>query len=576
MKKYKRMGVAAATVFLVMLITGILLPMTFYLNDDVTLRNVMSGAYTGVPEGHAVNMEYPLTGLISLLYRIFRKVPWFSLFMSGCIWLSATLLLGELAGRTKSMGWKGIVLTISMGILCASFFLPNMVSMHYTLIAAILGSCGLFLTVIGSGKKAVVLLVLCYCVRTEVFFLMLPFLLVAVLWLLWEERSVKPFLSVVILALSILCCIGWNSFMYRSEEWQQFQKFHDSRVQLYDYCYLLPYMDNVDRYESVGIGEEEYTILEQYTLVLEDKADAQLLEAASKVYTDKVNEERNIKEYLMYCLAEYYYHTRYTDKPYNYILICAYLLTAVLLIGGRRWVQMLLLCCMAAGRSIVWIYLIWRGRFPERVYVSLYFLEIMVLAGMMCAMLTEKSRRNDSAETENNLENNHKKWKSSALVGMCGLAAVFLIIAGYVQMTQALEKAVIQEEAQKEWDVLTEYCTGREDCFYLLDVRSMVPYSGRVWEPASGKANYLLAGGWMSRTPLLRERLAVMGAKDGGELLVMGEAEGTKIFYIAKSDRDISWLPEYLSSRYGRIMVEKTDSIMLNGEELFSVYSVVK
>lgn len=572
MKKYRRWGVAAIIVFLVMLITGILLPMVFYLNDDVTLRNVMSGAYTGVPEGHAVNMEYPLTGLISLLYRAFRSVPWFSMFMLGFIWLSATMVLGELAGRTE--GRKGIVLTISMGILCASFFLPNMVSMHYTVIAAILGSCGLFLTAIGSGKKAVILLVLCYCVRTEVFFLMLPFLLVVVLWLMWEKRSVKPLLDVAILAVSVLCCIGWNSFMYRSAEWRQFQKFHDSRVQLYDYCDVLPYRENADRYESAGIDEKEHIILDQYTLVLEDKADTELLQAASKVYTDKLNEERNITEYLHLCLIEYYYHARYTDKPYNYILIGAYLLTAALMIWGRRWIQMLLLCCMAAGRSIVWLFLIWRGRFPERVYVSLYFLEIMVLAGMLCAMLTEKSRRNGSVETENNLEDNEKKWKSAVMVGTCGLAAVLLICAGYVQMNETLDKAVVQEENQKEWDALTEYCAGREDCFYLLDVMSTVSYAGRVWETASGKANYLLSGGWMSRTPLLRERLAAMGAKDGGELLVRGEAEGIRIFYVAKSDRDMSWLSEYLSGRFGEVIVEKTDSIMLGERELFCVYGV--
>lgn len=572
MKKYRRWGVAAISVFLVMLIAGILLPMMFYLNDDVTLRNVMSGAYTGVPEGHAVNMEYPLTGLISLLYRVIGTVPWFSMFMLGFIWLSATMVLGELAGLTE--GRKGMVLTISMGILCASFFLPNMVSVHYTVIAAILGGCGLFLTAIGSGKKAVILLVLCYCVRTEVFFLMLPFLLVVVLWLIWEKRSVKPLLDVVILAVSVLCCVGWNSFMYRSEEWRLFQKFHDSRVQLYDYCDMLPYMENADRYESVGIGKEEYIILDQYALVLEDKADTELLQAASKVYTDKLNEERNIKEYLQFCLTEYYYHTRYTDKPYNYILIGAYLLTAALMIWGRRWIQMLLLCCMAAGRSIIWLFLIWRGRFPERVYVSLYFLEIMVLAGMLCAVLTEKSRRNGSVETEKKQEDNEKKWKSAAMVGMCGLAAVLLIGAGFVQMNETLEKVIAQEETQQEWDVLTEYCAGREDCFYLLDVMSTVSYADRVWETASGKVNYLLAGGWMSRTPLLRERLAAMGAMDGGELLVKGEAEDTRIFYVAKPNRDMSWLSEYLSSRFGEVIVEKTDSIMQGERELFCVYGV--
>lgn len=566
---------AAGTVFLAMLITGIMLPMMFYLNDDITLRNIMSGVYTGVPEGHAVNMEYPLTGLISLMYRIFRRVPWFSVFMLGFIWLSAAMVLGELMVLTEVMGQNRITLPVTIGILCASLFLPNIVYMHYTVTAAILGSCGLFLTVIGSEKKAIILLVLCYCVRTEVFFLMLPFLLVVILWLLWEKRSVKPLLSIAILALSVLVCVAWNSLMYRSEDWQQFQRFHDSRVEFYDYCYLLPYNENADRYESAGIGEEEYIILEQYALVLEDKADAGLMQAASKVYKDKLNEERSIKEYLLLCLKEYYYHIRYTDKPYNYILVSAYLLTVIFLIMGRKWMQMLLLFCMAVGRSMIWLFLIWRGRFPERVYVSLYCLEILVLAGMLCVLLTDKKKHNVNPEIGNDLKNNEKKWKPAVIKGTYGLAALLLIGAGYVQMKEALDKAAAQEKAQKQWDALTEYCSERKDGFYFLDVYSTVSYAGRVWETPSGKANYLLAGGWMSRTPLLRERLTAMGVNDGGELLVRGEVEGIGIFYVAEPKRDMRWFSEYLTSRFGEVIVEKIDSVMLDGEEIFCVYGVI-
>lgn len=574
MNKYCRWGVSAASVFLVLCITGILFPMTFYMNDDVTMRSILSGTYTGIPDGHAVYMKYPLTGLISLLYRLFGKVPWFLFFMEGFFWLSVTMVLEQVIHIAERIGKAGIGVTACITFLCGALFLPHTVYLHYTIVAAVLGGCGLFLMVTGGGKKAILLFVLCYCVRSQMFFLLLPFLAVINIWLFLEIRSRQLLVMAATLAACILICMAWNGLMYRSEDWQQYEAYNESRTQLYDYHYILPYMENSDRYENAGIDEVEHMILDQYTLALEDKADAELLQAASKVYTDKLNEERNITEYLHLCLIEYYYHARYTDKPYNYILIGVYLLTAALMIGRRRWIKMLLLCCMAVGRSIIWLFLIWRGRFPERVYVSLYFLEIMVLAGMLCAMLTDKRRCNGSEETDNSLEDNQKKWKPAVMVGMCGLAAILLIGAGYVQMNETLDKVVVQEENQKEWDVLTEYCAGREDCFYLLDVMSMVSYAGRGWDPVSGKENYLLSGGWMSRTPLLRERLAAMGARDGGELLVKGEAEGTRIYYVAKSNRDISWLSEYLNSRFGEVTVVKTDSIMLGARELFCVYGV--
>lgn len=574
MKKYRSWGLTAAAVFLALYVTGILFPMMFYLNDDVTMRNILSGTYTGVPNGHAVYMKYPLTGLISMLYRLFGQVPWFSLIMVGFFWLSVTMVLGHMAHIAGQIGKAGISLMACVALLCVALFLPQAVYLHYTVVAAMLGGCGLFLVVMGGGKKSILLFVLCYCVRSQVFFLLLPFLAVILLWLLWEKRSMQQLVMPALLMVCILGCMVWNGLMYRSEDWQQFDAYNESRTQLYDYHDVLPYDEYAGQYERAGIGEWEYSIMEQYALSLEKGVDAGKLQAAVDIYAAKLGTERNPSEYFRFCMIEYYYHTRYTDKPYNYILICAYLLVVVLLLWKRRWVQLLLVCCTAAGRSLIWFYLIWQGRFPERIYISLYLLEIMALVGMLCAILMEKSRRNGSVKAENNLENNGKKWKSTAMVGMCGLASILLIGTGYVQMNETLDKIVAQEEAQKEWDVLTEYCAGNEDCFYLLDVKSMVSYAGRVWETASGKANYLLAGGWMSRTPLLKERLAAMGAVDGGELLVKGEAEGTRIFYIAKSNRDMNWLSEYLSSRFGEVTVEKTDSIMQGERELFCVYGV--
>ena len=65
----------------------------FYLNDDVTMRSILSGSYTGVPDGHVVYMKYPLTGMLSLLYRLTDKLPWLELFFAGClIWAVAEMV----------------------------------------------------------------------------------------------------------------------------------------------------------------------------------------------------------------------------------------------------------------------------------------------------------------------------------------------------------------------------------------------------------------------------------------------------------------------------------------------------
>ena len=54
------------------------------LNDDTTISSILNGNYLGTPDGHSVYVSYPLSGLLSLLYRILPRVPWFTLFLLGC------------------------------------------------------------------------------------------------------------------------------------------------------------------------------------------------------------------------------------------------------------------------------------------------------------------------------------------------------------------------------------------------------------------------------------------------------------------------------------------------------------
>lgn len=575
MGKYRRWGVIAAVVFFVLCITGVLFPMMYYLNDDVTMRSILSGTYTGTPDGHAVYMKYPLTGIISLLYRIVTGVPWFSLLMSGFFFLAVTMLLGQLASVSKKLSAADVSLIICMALLCAALFLPHFVYLHYTVVAAILGSCGLFLTALDGGKKAAVLFILCYCVRSQVFFLLLPFFAIILIWKLWEKKWRDQVIILAFLAGGILICMAWNALMYRSEEWKQFAAYNESRTQLYDYHDLLSYEEYRDQYESAGIDEWEYSILEQYTLALDGEVDAKMLQAASDIYSAKREAERSAIEYIKFCLTEYYYHSVYTDKPYNYILICAYLLTIILLLWKKQWMQFLLVCCMAAGRSMIWVFLIWQGRFPERIYISLYLIEIMVLAGMICAVVLEHANdKNVKPWSETFPKEEKRKRDQSVIVCACILFSLVLLGVSVAQMAVSSASVYLQQENQKKWNALTTYCKNNYKNFYLLDVRSMVSYAGEVWENDSGYANYLLVGGWMSATPLLQDRIDGMGASDGGELLIR-RTDDERILYIASHERDVNWLSGYLVQRFGSGQIEHVDSIMLDGEEIFCVYSVV-
>ena len=53
------------------------------LNDDVLIKDILSGVYSGTPDGHTMQLLYPLGALLALLYRGF-SIPVFGAFLLFC------------------------------------------------------------------------------------------------------------------------------------------------------------------------------------------------------------------------------------------------------------------------------------------------------------------------------------------------------------------------------------------------------------------------------------------------------------------------------------------------------------
>ncbi len=75
----------------------------FYdLNDDVLMKDILSGVYTGTPEGHNIQMHWPASALISLFYRAARGLPWYGLFLCFCHFGCFYLILSRCLGFFKT------------------------------------------------------------------------------------------------------------------------------------------------------------------------------------------------------------------------------------------------------------------------------------------------------------------------------------------------------------------------------------------------------------------------------------------------------------------------------------------
>lgn len=70
LKKNENWIIALLTVALLGIFAGINFDYYYDLNDDVLMKDILAGAYTGTPEGHNIQMLWLVSAGISLLYRI--------------------------------------------------------------------------------------------------------------------------------------------------------------------------------------------------------------------------------------------------------------------------------------------------------------------------------------------------------------------------------------------------------------------------------------------------------------------------------------------------------------------------
>ena len=75
--KYENYILALLTVVVNGIVMGICFDFYYDLNDDTMMLDIMSGAYSGGPDGHNMQTLYPLGALIALCYRICGAIPWY-------------------------------------------------------------------------------------------------------------------------------------------------------------------------------------------------------------------------------------------------------------------------------------------------------------------------------------------------------------------------------------------------------------------------------------------------------------------------------------------------------------------
>lgn len=589
----------------------------FYLdlNDDSLIRDLVSGAYSGVPATRDIQNLYPFSLFMSTLYRLSPDVPWYGMILLGLQCMCMVILLCQALRTIRPKGKKiySVLGIFIVWILLCVLVSPHFFFVQYTVTAGLLCCTAIFL-IITSGSAAsifasVILVGLAYTIRSELVLLLLPIVFLALLFSYVGElmgarainEEIPGFKEIVtypfridryrrfgmgFVGMILVISLGWNvdRIAYADVGWQEFVRFFDARTEIYDFTGIPPYDGHSEFYDGIGLSENEVGLLKNYNFGLSDDINADTMEEIA-VYAKKQTDP--LRKRFVRALRNYIYRLHHlglpedvtwpqTDAPWNVFIILLYITLTIITWAGQPkeysmrekllatlWRPVLLFAC----RTSLWMYLIVRGRDPVRVTHPLMYAELAILFGLLIV----QSRR-ESDEVVRKVDEAERRHRLLTLLNYAAMGLT--LVVGIVYVGRNVSNIMVDEKRRAAdnipYEAMRAYAAGNPDNWYFMDVYSSVRETRPLFSEGkkTGAADNLdILGGWAVKSPEWADKIGQAGMDDAFTGLLQ---EST--YFVAEINSDVSWLVRYYASEGVSIRVNRVDVVA----DTFVVYSVTE
>ena len=540
------------------------------LNDDVLIKDILSGVYSGTPDGHTMQLLYPLGALLALLYRGL-SIPVFGAFLLFCqfgsIWAvgyRSVVLVDEereardgvsLASGMRSaasgarLGVKGVLL-FAEALFWFAAMGSHLVYLQYTVTAGMLAGAAIFWVVTAKGKerfRGLLFYWLSFCLRPEMALLCLPLAGAGGLCIWGREKQIfskenlRHYLGLfAALVIGMGVFYGLDVLAYSDPDWKDFRQFFDERTTLYDYHldFVEQYDENREAYEETGVSRTLQEMLKNYNFGAADEIDTQMLSslAMQAKKTDAKEPVLSQVKKAIWRLAHENWLSK-NDLPWNFVFLTVVFVWCFCCLqkGNRKFFwQPVFVACVG---GMLWIYLLMQGRMVDRVTHPLYLAQILLAAGLWGTATSTAAPGVNTRSTG--------RIHTAITAAVCG--AILLLC---VFLVPGMWQGVVQEQIHREMVNRTNedtfaYCRKHASTLFLEDVYSTVAYSEKITLDRDKPFNYDLLGGWLVKSPLTKQKLSAF------EYASMGEAvrSSEKVCLLADEGMDMSWLTEYLEEQ---------------------------
>lgn len=127
----------------------------FETNDDRAINEILSGALTGKPDGHAIFVNYLLGGVLAFLYSVAENIPWYGGFLMFCHLAVYWSFFGLVFIRCRNFFQHLIAICCGIFLILSNMYIFG--EIQYTSTAALLAAGGYLWLLLGKGKSKHVL-----------------------------------------------------------------------------------------------------------------------------------------------------------------------------------------------------------------------------------------------------------------------------------------------------------------------------------------------------------------------------------------------------------------------------------
>ena len=573
--KYQVGAAAAAALLLSTFCMGYIylrFGMIYAIADDIIMRDIASGAFSGKPDGHLIFVKFVLGWLISGCYLLAPRVDWYGFCMTGTMFLGMAACLYRGFSFKKSLGWKAaygffaVLLFIQTALFHAAQF-------EWTLCAAFAGGCALFfyVTMQSPWENVVVylLLLMTFCIRSDIFWMLMPGF---GLFYLWKHVSVqrgngishgflkgrkaslqvKQWVLPVAVFLSVGVVLLVEHIAYREEGWREFMEFQDARSLVYDYYGVPDYEADPEFFEELGISQQEVRNLRHYALYLVEDLDGERMQELAGESMRQSGQIRGIKDRLKQGIRlalKQFFSLDYAPTNLYGMVLALYLLIYTWKNERKGW-GMLLLLLLAQGS--LWLALGIVGRLPERVAQAMHVADLAVMSGALWQI--------------------GAFWKGKkARTRLAAVTGVLFVVLSVFCWRDTLKSNREKLQADGNYQLFKEYCRKQENSLFFIETYQAEPIGGaRVTTAGDFSLNRCLTlGDWYSMSPLDQKRFEALGISGVEEMLLSGE----DVYYVVRDVEKPGFFGDYIENKYESAQVFLSDVVEIE-ERVYYLYQV--